>query len=46
MKKVIDLTFADDHKRAVVDPEPAPLEYEPARPKAKPKTGGDQGDLF
>ena len=38
---VIDLTFADDHKKAVVDPpEGAP------KPKAKPKPGGSQGDLF
>lgn len=38
---VIDLTFADDHKKAVVDP-PA----EASKPKAKPKPGGDQGNLF
>jgi len=38
---VIDLTFADDHKKAVIDP---PAEAAKARPKAKP--GGNQGDLF
>jgi exodeoxyribonuclease VII large subunit len=38
---VVDLTFADDHKKAVVDP-PA----ETTRPKGKPKPGGDQGSLF
>lgn len=40
---VIDLTFADDHRKAVIDP---PLETTP-KPKAKPtKPGGNQGDLF
>jgi len=38
---VIDLTFADDHKKAVVDP---PAESGKPKPKAKP--GGDQGSLF
>jgi exodeoxyribonuclease VII large subunit len=38
---VVDLTFADDHKKAVIDP-PA----EAPKPKAKFKTGGDQGSLF
>jgi exodeoxyribonuclease VII large subunit len=38
---VVDLTFADDHKKAVVDP-PA----EAGRAKGKPKPGGDQGSLF
>lgn len=37
---VIDLTFADDHKKAVIDP-PAEM-----KPKAKAKPGGDQGSLF
>lgn len=38
----IDLTFADDTQRAVIDP-PSP----PAEPKrTKPKPGGGQGDLF
>ncbi len=39
---VIDLTFADDHKKAVVDPPSA----EPGKARTKPKAGGDQGDLF
>ncbi len=39
---VIDLTFADDHKKAVIDP-PA----DAAKPKAKStKPGGGQGSLF
>jgi exodeoxyribonuclease VII large subunit len=38
---VIDLTFADDHKKAVVDPA-----VEGAKPRGKPKPGGDQGSLF
>ncbi len=38
---VIDLTFADDHKKAVVDPAP-----ETAKLRGKPKPGGDQGSLF
>jgi exodeoxyribonuclease VII large subunit len=36
----INLTFADDQKKAVVDPP------EPAKPRPKPKPGGDQGSLF
>jgi exodeoxyribonuclease VII large subunit len=36
----INLTFADDQKKAVVDPP------EPAKPRGKPKPGGDQGNLF
>jgi exodeoxyribonuclease VII large subunit len=41
---VIDLTFADDHKKAVIDPATS---EEPAKPRAKSKTPGvDQGDLF
>jgi exodeoxyribonuclease VII large subunit len=45
---VVDLTFADDHKKAVIDPprhmpDQAP---EAPKPKAKPKPGGDQGSLF
>jgi exodeoxyribonuclease VII large subunit len=40
---VIDLTFADDHKKAVIDP-PGDAA---AKPKAKStKPGGDQGSLF
>ncbi len=43
---VVDLTFADDHKKAVIDPDTAPAS-EPVKAKAKPKTPGvDQGDLF
>jgi exodeoxyribonuclease VII large subunit len=38
---VVDLTFADDHKKAVVDPP-----QEPAKPRAKAKPGADQGSLF
>ena len=38
---VIGLTFADDHKKAVVDPP-----QDAAKPKPKPKPGGDQGSLF
>lgn len=38
---VIDLTFADDHKKAVIDPP-----SESAKPKPKAKPGGDQGSLF
>ena len=37
---VVDLTFADDHKKAVIDPPEAP------KPKPKAKPGGDQGSLF
>jgi exodeoxyribonuclease VII large subunit len=36
----ISLTFADDQKKAVVDPP------EPAKSRGKPKPGGDQGSLF
>jgi exodeoxyribonuclease VII large subunit len=39
---IVDLTFADDHKKAVVDPPAA----EAPKPKTKPKPGGDQGSLF
>ncbi|MBL8542924.1 MAG: exodeoxyribonuclease VII large subunit [Hyphomonadaceae bacterium] len=39
----IDLTFADDTQKAVIDPKRAP---EGAKPKAKAKPGGDQGSLF
>jgi exodeoxyribonuclease VII large subunit len=38
---VVDLTFADDHKKAVIDPP-----TEAAKPKPKGKPGGDQGSLF
>jgi exodeoxyribonuclease VII large subunit len=38
---VVNLTFADEQKKAVVDPPP-----ETAKPRAKPKPGGDQGSLF
>jgi exodeoxyribonuclease VII large subunit len=41
----IELTFADDKQRAVVDPARAPA-AESAKPKTKPKPGGAQGDLF
>ncbi|HRP11236.1 MAG TPA: exodeoxyribonuclease VII large subunit [Terricaulis sp.] len=42
---VIELTFADDHRQAVIDPARAPT-AEPAKPRPKPKPGADQGDLF
>jgi exodeoxyribonuclease VII large subunit len=38
---VVNLTFADGQKKAVIDPPP-----ETARPRPKPKPGGDQGSLF
>ncbi|OQW57522.1 MAG: exodeoxyribonuclease VII large subunit [Proteobacteria bacterium HN_bin10] len=41
----IELSFADDKQRAVVDPARAPP-AESAKPKTKPKPGGAQGDLF
>ena len=41
----IELTFADDKQRAIVDPARAPS-AETARPKTKPKPPGNQGDLF
>ena len=37
---VVNLTFADDQKKAVVDPAETP------KPRGKPKPGGDQGSLF
>ena len=43
----VELTFADEKQRAVIDPAHAPEpEHEPAKPRAKPKPGGDQGNLF
>ena len=43
----IELTFADEKQRAVIDPARAPAsDPEPPKPKAKPKPGGNQGDLF
>ncbi len=39
----VQLTFADGDKNAVIDPEAA---AEPAKPRAKPKPPGNQGDLF
>lgn len=52
----VQLTFADDTQRAVIDPPGAgeiagsetPASPEPTRtaPRAKPKPGGDQGSLF
>ena len=42
---VIELTFADDHRQAVIDPARAPT-AEPAKPRPKAKPGADQGDLF
>jgi hypothetical protein len=47
---VVDLTFADDHKKAVIDPQRAteapPVAAEAPKSKPKPKPGGDQGSLF
>ncbi|MGQ0532814.1 MAG: exodeoxyribonuclease VII large subunit [Caulobacteraceae bacterium] len=42
----IELTFADDKQRAVIDPGRAPAAAEPEKPKPKPKPGGGQGSLF
>lgn len=42
---VVDLTFADEKQKAVIDPAHGPAS-DPAKPRAKPKTGPDQGDLF
>jgi ribosomal 50S subunit-recycling heat shock protein len=39
---VVDLTFADDHKKAVIDP----ASDGSAKPRGKGKRGGDQGSLF
>jgi exodeoxyribonuclease VII large subunit len=42
----IELTFADDKQRAVIDPARAPTGEASPKPKPKPKLGGDQGNLF
>jgi exodeoxyribonuclease VII large subunit len=45
----VELTFADEKQRAVIDPARAPAgepDPEPAKPKPKPKPGGNQGSLF
>lgn len=47
----IELTFADDKQRAVIDPARAPptdtdTDPGPPKPKPKPKPGGNQGSLF
>lgn len=43
----IELTFADEKQRAVIDPKRAPAAAEePPKPKAKSKPAGNQGDLF
>ncbi|MEQ1809296.1 MAG: exodeoxyribonuclease VII large subunit [Terricaulis sp.] len=45
----IELTFADEKQRAVIDPARAPPsggEGEPPKPKPKAKAGGSQGSLF
>jgi exodeoxyribonuclease VII large subunit len=45
----IELTFADEKQRAVIDPARAPPsggEGEPPKPKPKAKPGGSQGSLF
>lgn len=44
---VVELNFAEDALRAVIDPASAPpAESEPAKAKPKPKPTGDQGNLF
>ena len=45
---VVELTFADEKQKAVIDPSHATpaREAEPSKPRAKPKSGGDQGSLF
>lgn len=44
---VVELNFAEDTLRAVIDPASAPpAESEPAKAKPKPKPTGDQGNLF
>jgi exodeoxyribonuclease VII large subunit len=44
----VELTFADEKQRAVIDPARAPegRDAEPPKPRPKPKPGGDQGSLF
>jgi len=43
----VELTFADEKQRAVIDPKRAPAsDPEPPKQKTKPKPGGNQGDLF
>ena len=43
----IELTFADEKQRAIIDPARAPSsDPEPPKPKSKPKPGGNQGNLF
>jgi exodeoxyribonuclease VII large subunit len=44
----VELTFADEKQRAVIDPTHAApdRDAEPPKPRAKPKPGGDQGSLF
>ncbi len=39
----VELTFADEKQKAVIDPAHG---GEPAKPRAKTKPGGDQGSLF
>ncbi|GIK49649.1 MAG: exodeoxyribonuclease 7 large subunit [Alphaproteobacteria bacterium] len=43
---IVELTFADDKQKAVIDPGSTAAAPETPRPKAKPKPGGDQGSLF
>lgn len=40
---VVNLTFSDDQKKAVIDP---PSDGGAAKPRGKGKPGGDQGSLF
>lgn len=42
----VQLTFADGDTHAVIDPKHDVTAPEPAKPRAKPKPPGNQGDLF
>ena len=42
----VELTFADETQRAVIDPARAPTPDEAPKPKPKGKAGVDQGSLF
>ncbi len=42
----VELTFADETQRAVIDPARAPAPDESPKPKPKGKPGADQGSLF
>ncbi|MGE0741552.1 MAG: exodeoxyribonuclease VII large subunit [Hyphomonadaceae bacterium] len=42
---VVELIFADEKQKAVIEPDRVST-AEPAKPRPKPKPGGDQGSLF